>query len=129
MMHTKSTEELFPPCAAACPVGTDARRYVGLIFQGRYEEAMEVIKANNVIPSVCAYICAHPCEDACRRQYVEGPLAIRALKRFVMDHTREYRRSHYQRAALTRPAARGHCGQRPGRPGGRPGFAAPGVIP
>ena len=103
MMQTKSPEELFPPCAAACPVGTDARRYVGLIFQGRYEEAMEVIKANNVIASVCAYICAHPCEDACRRQYVEGPLGIRALKRFVMDNTREYRRRLYQRAALTRP--------------------------
>ncbi|MGB8991995.1 MAG: FAD-dependent oxidoreductase [Desulfobaccales bacterium] len=101
-MQSKSREELLPPCTAACPVGTDARRYVGLIFQGRYEEAMEVIKANNVIPSVCAYICAHPCEDACRRRYVEGPLAIRALKRFVMDHSREYRRRHYRRAALTR---------------------------
>jgi formate dehydrogenase (NADP+) beta subunit len=64
---------------------------------------MDVIKANNVIPSVCAYICAHPCEDACRRQYVEGPVAIRALKRFVMDHTREYRRGRYRRAAVTRP--------------------------
>ncbi len=102
-MQSKSREELFPPCTAACPVGTDARRYVGLIFQGRYEEAMEVIKVNNVIASVCAYICAHPCEDACRRQYVEGPLAIRALKRFIIDHTREYRRRHYQRASLTRP--------------------------
>ena len=102
-MEPKSPEELFPPCAAACPVGTDARRYVGLIYQGRYEEALEVIKANNVIPSVCAYICAHPCEDACRRQYVEGPLAIRALKRFVMDHTREYRRRLSRRAILTRP--------------------------
>jgi len=98
-----SRDELLPPCSAACPVHTDARRYVGLIFQGRYEEAMEVIKANNVISSVCAYICAHPCEDACRRQYVEGPLAIRALKRFVMDYTREYRRSRYQRADITRP--------------------------
>jgi len=96
-------EKFLPPCTAACPVGTDARRYVGLIYQGRYEEAMEVIKANNVIASVCAYICAHPCEDACRRQYVEGPLAIRALKRFVMDHTREYRRQNYRRADLTRP--------------------------
>jgi NADPH-dependent glutamate synthase beta subunit-like oxidoreductase/ubiquinone/menaquinone biosynthesis C-methylase UbiE len=103
MRPVMSLEELLPPCAAACPVGTDARRYVGLIFRGRYEEAMEVIKANNVIPSVCAYICAHPCEDACRRQYVEGPLAIRALKRFVMDGTREYRRHRYQRASLSRP--------------------------
>jgi formate dehydrogenase beta subunit len=102
-VQAKTQEELFPPCTAACPVGTDARRYVGLILQGRYEEAMEVIKANNVIASVCAYICAHPCEDACRRQYVEGPLAIRALKRFVMDHTREYRRQHHQRATLHRP--------------------------
>ncbi len=102
-MPSKDREELLPPCTAACPVGTDARRYVGLIFQGRYEEAMEVIKANNVIASVCAYICAHPCEEACRRQYVEGSLAIRALKRFVMDHTREYRRQRYQRAPITRP--------------------------
>ncbi len=102
-MKSKSREELLPPCTAACPVGTDARGYVGLIFQGRYEEAMEVITANNVIASVCAYICAHPCEDACRRQYVEGPLAIRALKRCVMDHTREYRRRRYKRASLTRP--------------------------
>ncbi len=102
-MTSKSPDELLPPCAAACPVGTDARRYVGLIYQGRYEEALEVIKANNVIASVCAYICAHPCEDACRRQYVEGPLAIRALKRFVIDHTREYRRRLYRRASLTRP--------------------------
>jgi formate dehydrogenase beta subunit len=103
MMPVKNLEELLPPCTAACPVGTDARRYVGLIYQGRYEEALEVIKANNVIASVCAYICAHPCEDACRRQYVEGPLAIRALKRFVMDHTREYRRRLYRKASLTRP--------------------------
>jgi NADPH-dependent glutamate synthase beta subunit-like oxidoreductase/ferredoxin len=102
-MKYEIQDELLPPCTAACPVGTEARRYVGLIYQGRYEEALEVIKANNVIASVCAYICAHPCEDACRRQYVEGPLAIRALKRFVMDHTREYRRRLYRRAPLTRP--------------------------
>jgi NADPH-dependent glutamate synthase beta subunit-like oxidoreductase/ferredoxin len=103
MMPAQDQEKLPPPCTAACPVGTDARRYVGLIYQGRYEEALEAIKANNVIPSICAYICAHPCEDACRRQYIEGPLAIRALKRFVMDHTREYRRRGYRRAPLTRP--------------------------
>jgi formate dehydrogenase major subunit len=46
-MQTKSSGELLPPCTAACPVGTDARRYVGLIYQGRYEEALEVIKAND----------------------------------------------------------------------------------
>lgn len=102
-MSVMNREELPPPCAASCPVGTDARGYVERILQGRYEEALEIIKANNVIPSVCAYICAHPCEDACRRQYVEGPVAIRALKRFVMDHTREYRRSLYKRALITRP--------------------------
>ena len=105
-MPASYLEEPHPPCTAACPIGTDARRYVGLILQGRYEEAMDVIKANNVIPSVCAYICAHPCEDACRRQYVEDPLAIRALKRFVMDNTRDYRRQRYQRAPITRPEQR-----------------------
>jgi NADPH-dependent glutamate synthase beta subunit-like oxidoreductase len=102
VMPIKKSPAVLPPCTAACPVQTDARRYVGLILRGRYKQAMEVIKANNVIASVCAYICAHPCEDACRRQWVEGPLQIRALKRFVMDNTREYRRRHYRRAEITR---------------------------
>jgi len=74
-----------PPCTAACPVHTDARRYVALISQERYEEALDVIMATNPLPSVIGRICAHPCEQACRRGQVEEPIAICHLKRFVTD--------------------------------------------
>ncbi|MDP1809200.1 MAG: FAD-dependent oxidoreductase, partial [Actinomycetota bacterium] len=74
-----------PPCQAACPVQTDARRYVALIARERYEEALDVIMATNPLPSVIGRICAHPCEQACRRGSVEEPIAICHLKRFVTD--------------------------------------------
>lgn len=74
-----------PPCQAACPVHTDARRYVSLIAQERYEEALDVIMATNPLPSVIGRICAHPCEQACRRGAVEEPISICHLKRFVTD--------------------------------------------
>lgn len=74
-----------PPCQAACPVHTDARRYVSLIAQERYKEALDVIMATNPLPSVIGRICAHPCETACRRGAVEEPIAICHLKRFVTD--------------------------------------------
>jgi len=76
-----------PPCQAACPVSTDARRYVNLIAQERYEEALEVIMENNPLPSVIGRICAHPCEQACRRGQIEEPIAICHLKRFVTEKT------------------------------------------
>lgn len=74
-----------PPCRAACPVQTDARLYVSLIAQERYEEALEVIMATNPLPSVIGRICAHPCETACRRGQVDEAIAICHLKRFVTD--------------------------------------------
>ena len=74
-----------PPCQAACPVHTDARRYVSLIAQERYEEALDVIIATNPLPATIGRICAHPCETACRRAQVDEPIAICHLKRFVTD--------------------------------------------
>ena len=76
---------LAPPCAAACPVQTDVRKYMSLIAQERYEEALDVIMATNPLPSVIGRICAHPCETACRRGQVDDPIAICHLKRFVTD--------------------------------------------
>lgn len=77
--------DVAPPCKAACPVRTDAQRYVALIAQQRYQEALEVIMENNPFPGSIGRICVHPCEDNCRRGQVEGPIAICALKRFVAD--------------------------------------------
>jgi NADH-quinone oxidoreductase subunit F len=74
------------PCQAACPVGTEAWRYVAHITRGEYDEAYRVIRTANPFPSVCARACDHPCESRCRAGTSGGsPVAIRALKRFITD--------------------------------------------
>ena len=72
-------------CQAACPVSTDAGRYVQLIAERRDEEAYLVARAPNPFASVCGRVCAAPCEDACRRSAIDAPVAIRGLKRFVTE--------------------------------------------
>jgi NADPH-dependent glutamate synthase beta subunit-like oxidoreductase/NAD-dependent dihydropyrimidine dehydrogenase PreA subunit len=74
------------PCQGACPAGTDAGRYVGLIAQGRYDEAYGVAAEVNPFPSVCGWICTAPCESACRRGTLDEPIAIRTLKRFAAEY-------------------------------------------
>lgn len=74
------------PCQAACPAGTDAGRYVGLIAQGRYDEAFAVAAEVNPFASACGWICTAPCEPACRRGTLDEPIAIRTLKRFAAEH-------------------------------------------
>jgi formate dehydrogenase (NADP+) beta subunit len=73
------------PCQAACPVKTDAGRYVQLIAEGQYKESYLVSRSPNPLASVCGRICAAPCEDACRRGKIDAPITIRALKRFVTE--------------------------------------------
>jgi formate dehydrogenase beta subunit len=73
------------PCHRACPVGTEAGRYVSLIAEGRYREAYAVARRPNPLASICGRICAAPCETACRRGSLDQPIAIRALKRFVTE--------------------------------------------
>ncbi len=73
------------PCMAACPVGTDAGAYVHHLAEGRYAEAFHAARAPNPFASVCARVCAAPCEDACRRGRVDEPVAIRPLKRFLTE--------------------------------------------
>jgi heterodisulfide reductase subunit A len=73
------------PCKAACPADTSAQGYVALIAQGRYEEALEVIKQYNPFPATVGRVCDHPCETDCNRGKIDRPVAICALKRFVAD--------------------------------------------
>ncbi len=75
-----------PICQATCPVRQDVRGYMRLIAEGRYGEAIELIREANPLPSVCGYVCHHPCESACTRGRVDDPLSIRSLKRFVTDY-------------------------------------------
>jgi formate dehydrogenase beta subunit len=73
------------PCMSACPVHTEAGRYVGLIEEGKYREAYSVARRPNPFASICGRVCAAPCETACRRGEIDQPIAIRALKRFVCE--------------------------------------------
>ncbi len=73
------------PCRDACPAGQRAQGYIALIREGRWDNAMRVIKMDNPFPGICGRICNHRCEDACNRGLVDEPVNIRALKRFVTD--------------------------------------------
>ncbi|MFW5740872.1 MAG: FAD-dependent oxidoreductase, partial [Myxococcota bacterium] len=74
------------PCQAACPIGTEAWRYVAHIARGEYEEAYKVIREENPFPSICARVCDHKCESQCRLGASgHRAVAIRALKRFVTE--------------------------------------------
>ncbi len=73
------------PCQAACPIHTDAGKYVQLIAEGDYKEAYLTARSPNPFASVCGRVCAAPCEDRCRRGAIDQPVAIRALKRFVSE--------------------------------------------
>jgi NADPH-dependent glutamate synthase beta subunit-like oxidoreductase len=74
-----------PPCQVACPIGTDVGSYVGLIWEGNKEGALEAITATNPMSAICGRVCDAPCEPACRRAAADGPVAIRSLKRWVME--------------------------------------------
>ena len=80
---------MYAPCQEACPVGTDAGRYVALVGEGRYADALGVAAEYNPFPSVCGRVCTAPCEIACRRGVMDEPIAIRELKRFAADHGME----------------------------------------
>lgn len=74
-----------PPCVLACPGETDCQGYVGLIANGQYREAVELIKEQLPLPASIGRVCPHPCETACRRQALDDPISIAWLKSFVAD--------------------------------------------
>ncbi len=76
---------LRPPCEVACPIHTDAQRYIQLVAEGKYDWALAVVRETNPIPQSIGRICAHPCEEACRRGGVDEPIAICNLKRVASD--------------------------------------------
>jgi formate dehydrogenase (NADP+) beta subunit len=89
MNRTKSVDlawlETNFPCMQACPVHTQAGRYVALIAEGRYEEAYRYAREPNPLASICGRVCGHPCETNCRRGKFDAPISIRALKRFLTE--------------------------------------------
>ena len=69
-------------------MGTDVANYIALIAQGRFSEAIAIVREENPFPSICGRVCDHLCEQHCRRGESDGPVAIRALKRFIADRER-----------------------------------------
>ena len=98
IQHEHTTYDCTTPCQRACPAGIDISGYINEIAQGRYLDAVRVIKLRNPFPSVCGRVCVHPCEDECRRRLVDAAVAINPLKRFATD----YERSSGQRVQIPR---------------------------
>ncbi len=76
------------PCTAACPVEQDVPDYAWLIARGEYDRALSVILARNPLPGITGYICTHACQTKCTRNNYDESVAIRALKRFAVEHGR-----------------------------------------
>lgn len=104
------------PCRDACPAGQRAQGYIALIREGRWEDALRVIKLDNPFPGICGRICNHRCETACNRGLVDEPINIRALKRFVTDKVYAAPRQPVEAVKITHPEKRvavigaGPCG-------------------
>jgi len=84
--HGLVLENIYPPCQSACPLHQGCRDYLLAIATGDFDGALSVIKETNPLPFVCGTICAHHCEDECRRNDVDKPPSIRALKRFAVEY-------------------------------------------
>jgi heterodisulfide reductase subunit A-like polyferredoxin len=104
------------PCRDACPAGQRAQGYIALIREGRWDDALRVIKMDNPFPGICGRICNHRCETACNRSMVDEPINIRALKRFITDQVYVNPREEIEPAEVLYPDKRvaiigaGPCG-------------------
>ena len=74
------------PCVTNCPAHVDIPGYIALVKEGRYADAVRLIREDNPFPSVCGLICEHPCEEHCRRHIVDSSINIRGLKRAAIEN-------------------------------------------
>ena len=75
--------ETLPPCLEACPLGQKVMEYTSLLAAKKIKEALLVIREDNPLPSICGYVCHHPCESVCVRGSWDDPVSIRDLKLFA----------------------------------------------
>jgi hypothetical protein len=97
------------PCKAACPAHVPVQAYLQKAKEGKYQEAVELIRTMNPFPAVCGRICNKRCEDACTRGTIDQPVSIDAVKKFVADFDLAQ-----EKHAVAQP--RGAFGPRPLRP-------------
>lgn len=80
----------YVPCQGTCPAHIDIPGYIALVNAGQYEDALRVIRNDNPLPTVCGYVCEHPCEFTCRRSLVDDAVNICGIKRYAADHANPY---------------------------------------
>jgi putative selenate reductase len=89
--HSKTARELQlfdcieAPCVDECPVDQNVPLYMNAVRDGDYAEAVRLTRADNPLPSILGHVCDHLCETTCIRTHLDEPLAIRHLKRFIME--------------------------------------------
>lgn len=88
ILQEYTTDDCTTPCQRACPAGINISRYIEQIVDGDYHGSVQTIKERNPFPTVIGRICPRPCENDCRRKYVDEPVAINFLKRFAADFER-----------------------------------------
>ena len=88
--YRENREDVLPsgtaPCKVACPAHIPVQGYLKLAAQGRYEDALDLIRTENPLPAVCGRICNKKCEAECTRGGVDEAVAIDEVKRFIADH-------------------------------------------
>ncbi len=81
--------DYLPPCNNACPAGENIQAWLGLAQEGRYAEAWQKLVEENPLPAVHGRVCYHPCEDHCNRTFMDTPVSIHAIERFLGDKALE----------------------------------------
>ena len=71
------------PCKTACPAHIAVQGYLKMAAQGRYQDALALIKKNNPLPAICGYVCNRRCEDACTRGTIDESIAIDEVKKYI----------------------------------------------
>jgi|GEM_PF-462864 len=77
------------PCQIACPAHVQVPAYVNLAAKGRFKEALDIVRQHMPLPSICGKVCMHPCETVCKRQDLDDPIAIMAIKGFLADNVEQ----------------------------------------
>ena len=87
------------PCVDECPIDQKVPQYMAAVREGRFDDAVEITREDNPVPTILGRVCDHLCENTCIRTHYDEPLAIREMKRFIMDKevTPRYRRKEADR--------------------------------
>jgi len=92
---------IIPRCTDACPVGVDVPRYIRAVRDGKYDQAVAILREKLPLPVVCADACFAPCEEVCAYRQFGEPIAIRAIKRAAVDKGKDTWKKKKKKAKKT----------------------------